>query len=50
MAPAISDGNPLFGYYLINPGERIITAGLAINVDDVSLLYVATREGIEVVS
>ena len=39
-----------FGYYLINLGERIITASLAINVDDISLLYVATSEGIEVVS
>ena len=40
----------LFGYYLINPGARIITASLAINVDGVSLLYVATSKGIEVVS
>ena len=39
-----------FGYYLVNPAATIITASLPINVDDVSLLYVATSEGIEVVS
>ena len=39
-----------FGYYLVNPADTIITASLAINVDDVSLFYVATSEGIEVVS
>ena len=50
MTPSISDGDPRSGHYLINPGERLITASLAINVDDVSLLYVATSEGIEVVS
>ena len=50
MAPAISDGDPLSGHYLVNPRERIITASLAINVDDVSLLYAATSEGIELVS
>ena len=38
------------GYYLVNPAATIITASLAINVDGVSLLYVATSEGIEVVS
>ena len=50
--PAIEvDTSPqYFGFYLVNPGEKIITASLAINVDDVSLLYVATDEGIEVVS
>ena len=50
VTPAISDGDPLSGHYLVNLGERLITASLAINVDDVSLLYVATGEGIEVVS
>ena len=39
----------LFGYYLVNLADTIITASLAINVDDVSLLYAATSEGIEVV-
>ena len=39
-----------FGYYLVNLADTIITASLAINVDDVSLLYVATSKGIEVVS
>ena len=48
--PAIDVESLVFGHYLINPGERIITASLAINVDNVSLLYAATSEGIEVVS
>ena len=48
--PAIDVESQLFGFYLVNLGETIITASLAINVDDVSLLYVATSEGIDLVS
>ena len=37
------------GFYLVNPGDPLITASLAIVVDDVSLLYVAHSGVIEVV-
>ena len=39
-----------FGFYLTNTGESLISASLAIFVDDVSLLYVAHSGVIEVVS
>ena len=43
-----------FGFYLVNLGTTVITtvitASLAINVEDVSLLYVANSGVIEVVS
>ena len=38
------------GFYLVNIGEPLITASLAILVDGVSLLYVAHSGVIEVVS
>ena len=43
------DSGQRFGFYLVNPGEPLITASLAIVVDDVSLLYVAHSGIIEVV-
>ena len=39
----------LFGSYLVNPNV-LLTAGLAIVVEDISLLYVAHSGTIEVVS
>ena len=39
-----------FGFYLVNLGDTVITASLAIKVEDVSLLYVAHDTVIEVVS
>ena len=38
-----------FGFYLVNPGDPLITASLAIVVDGVSLMYVAHSGIIEVV-
>ena len=38
------------GFYLTNTGKSLITASLAIFVNDVSLLYVAHGGAIEVVS
>ena len=38
------------GFYLVNIGEPLITASLAILVDGVSLLYVAHSGVIEMVS
>ena len=40
----------LFGFQLINLGSSLITASLAIKVEDVSLLYVAQIDHISVVS
>ena len=39
-----------FGFYLTNTGESLITASLAIFVDDASLVYVAHGGVIDVVS
>ena len=38
------------GFYLVNLGGTVITASLAINVEGVSLLYVASSGVIQVVS
>ena len=38
-----------FGFYLVNPGDPLITASLAIVVDGISLIYVAHSGIIEVV-
>ena len=46
-----SDEDPTrFGFYLVNLGDTVITARLAIKVENVSLLYVAHDTVIEVVS
>ena len=39
-----------FGFYLVNLGATVITASLAINVEGVNLLYVASSGVIQVVS
>ena len=39
-----------FGFYMVNPRTPLITASLAIEVEDVSLFYVALDGDIEVVS
>ena len=46
----MSPNSQRFGFYLTNTGESLITASLAIFVDDVSLLYVAHGGVIDVVS
>ena len=38
------------GFYLVNRGGTVITAGLAIKVENVSLVYVAHDAVIDVVS
>ena len=47
---AISNGEPLEEIFLIEATEGKITASLAINVDDVGVLYMATSGSIKVVS
>ena len=49
-SPAIHVEETLFGFQLINLGSTLITASLAIKVEDVSLLYVAQIDHISVVS
>ena len=46
-----SDGElTRFGFYLVNLRDTVITASLAIKVENVSLLYVAHDTVIDVVS
>ena len=42
--------NGRFGFYFINPREIVLTTGLAIKVEDVSLVYGAYGGRISVVS
>ena len=45
-SPAIHVDDTLFGFQLINLGSTLITASLALKVEDVSLLYVARSDSI----
>ena len=49
-SPAIHVEDTLFGFQLINLLSTLITASLALKVEDVSLLYVARSGVISVVS
>ena len=49
-SPAIIPGSELSGYYLVNLGGTTITAGMAVRVEGVSLVYVAYSGAIAVVS
>ena len=42
--------NGRFGFYFVNPREIVMTTGLALKVEDVSLVYGAYGGGISVVS
>ena len=49
-SPAIIPDSELSGYYLVNLGGTTITAGVAVRVEGVSLVYVAYSGAIAVVS
>ena len=49
MEETTESNSQQFGFYLVNTGSDFITASLAISIEGISLLYVASNGAIELV-